>query len=198
MKRLLPFLLMTLVFSPVEAQKTKSYLDSMKAYQKAYVDSHEVVKGKDRKYFRFFPIRNTNRVRCRFEKFNDTVGFTMKTSAGTQKHFFRYGKLHFNLGNQACQLFVYRSRDLMQSEKYRDYLFMPFMDKTTGDESYGSGRYIDILTGDIVNDQLLLDFNKAYSPYCAYASGFKCPIPPKENTLPVPVRAGEMLFVKPH
>lgn len=198
MKSFLSFLLMTLVFSSVQAQKTKTYLDSMKAYQKAYVDSHEVVKGKDRKYFRFFPISKDNRVLCRFEKLKDTVGFTMKTSAGTQKHFFRYGKIHFNLNNKACQLFVYRSRDLMQSEKYHDYLFIPFMDATTGDESYGSGRYLDIVTGDIVNDQLMLDLNKAYNPYCAYASGFKCPIPPKENTLNVAVRAGEMLFRKLH
>jgi len=198
MKRLF-FILALICFTPrLQAQVNKGYVDSMKAYQKAYVDSHEVVKGRDRRYFRFFPIKETNRVLCRFEKINDSVGFTMKTSAGTQKHFFRYGKIHFTLNNKACMLFVYRSRDLMQTEQYHDYLFIPFMDETTGDESYGSGRYIDIVTGDIVNNQLLLDFNKAYNPYCAYAGGFKCPIPPKENMLAVAVRAGEMLFGKPH
>ncbi|HNJ28593.1 MAG TPA: DUF1684 domain-containing protein, partial [Ferruginibacter sp.] len=80
-----------------------------------------------------------------------------------------------------------------------DYLFVPFTDLTTGDESYGSGRYIEFYIQDIQGDGTLqLDFNKAYNPYCAYASGFKCPIPPRENALNVAIKAGEKNFAKPH
>ena len=193
-------LLFSLIFFAcgLKAQVKKRYIDSIKTYQKEYIDSHEVVKGKDRKYFRFFPISETNRVNCRFGKINDSVGFTMKTSAGTEKPFFRYGKLYFTLNGKACELVVYQSGGPLKDPKYKDYLFIPFFDETTGDESYGSGRYIDIITGDIVGTSLLLDFNKAYNPYCAYTTGFKCPIPPRENRLMVAVRAGEMSFGKSH
>ncbi|WP_192347263.1 DUF1684 domain-containing protein [Algoriphagus sp. Y33] len=69
-------------------------------------------------------------------------------------------------------------------------LFLPFTDQTNGGETYGGGRYmgLTIPTGDTIE----LDFNKAYNPYCAYASGYACPIPPKENDLEVPIRAGVM------
>lgn len=198
MKRTLLLFGLSIFCIALKAQVDKRYIDSIKSYQKEYVDSHEVVKGKDRKYFRFFPISQTNRVTCRFEKINDSIGFTMKTSAGTEKPFFRYGRLYFTLNDKACELVVYKSGGQLKDPKYKDYLFIPFFDETTGDESYGSGRYIDIVTGDIVDNKLILDFNKAYNPYCAYTTGFKCPIPPRENRLMVAVRAGEMSFGKSH
>ena len=86
----------------------------------------------------------------------------------------------------------------MQTEKYRNYLFVPFTDATTGDESYGSGRYLEFYIADIQNNTLQLDFNKAYNPYCAYAAGYKCPIPPRENNLPLAIKAGEKNFAKGH
>lgn len=174
------------------------YAESIKAYQKKYVDSHEVVKKNDKKYFRFFPVSKTYNVNCRFEKITDSSGFTMKTSANTLKHYFKYGKLSFAIAGKEFQLFVYQGKDLMKTEQYKDYLFVPFTDLTTGDQSYGSGRYLEFYKQDIQNDRLQLDFNKAYNPYCAYSAGYKCPIPPKENTLPVAVKAGEMNFAKPH
>ena len=80
----------------------------------------------------------------------------------------------------------------------RIYLFVPFTDATTGDESYGGGRYLEFYKQDIQNNTLQLDFNKTYNPYCVYATGFRCPIPPKENRLPVAIKAGEMNFAKSH
>jgi uncharacterized protein (DUF1684 family) len=180
------------------AQQKDHYVDSIKAYQKNYIETHEVVKKKDRKYFRFFPINIEYDVKCRFEKISDTIGFTMKTSANTLQHYLKYGKLDFQVEGKACQLFVYQSTSLMKTEKYRDYLFVPFTDATTGDESYGSGRYLEFNIPDIRNNVLDLDFNKAYNPYCAYATGFHCPIPPRENHLDVSIKAGEMVFGKKH
>ena len=84
----------------------------------------------------------------------------------------------------------------MSSEKYKDYLFIPFTDKTSGIETYGGGRYIDLVLSDIVNKTCTIDFNKAYNPYCAYTAGYNCPIPPKENDLPVAIKAGELNFAK--
>ena len=80
----------------------------------------------------------------------------------------------------------------------KNYLFVPFTDLTSGGESYGGGRYLDFFMDDIKNNYLEVDFNKAYNPYCAYATGFNCPIPPAENDLPVSIIAGEKNFAKKH
>lgn len=191
-------LFFTLLISQISFAQKDFYAEAIKAYQKKYVDSHEVVKKNDKKYFRFFPVSKTYNVNCRFEKLSDTTGFTMKTSANTLKHYFRYGKLSFTIAGKEFRLFVYQSKDLMKTERYKDYLFVPFTDLTSGDQSYGSGRYLEFYIQDIKNNSLQLDFNKAYNPYCAYSPGYKCPIPPKENALPVAVKAGEMNFAKPH
>ena len=180
------------------AQKKDIYTESIKAYQKIYIDSHEVVKGKDKKHFHFFAISKAYNVTCYFERIFDTVGFTMPTSAGTVKYFYKYGRLDFMIDGKECLLYVYQGKDLMQMEQYKDYLFVPFTDATTGNESYGSGRYLEFYKKDIDNNTLQLDFNKAYNPYCAYAIGFKCPVPPRENRLTVPIKAGEMNFGKAH
>ena len=180
------------------AQKKDLYVEYIKAYQKKYVATHEVVPKKDKKHFHFFPISSNYNVTCTFEKITDTVGFTMTTSAKTLKHYFKYGRLGFTIDGTQYHLFVYQSSDLMQTEQYRNYLFVPFTDATTGDESYGSGRYIEFYIADIQNNILHLDFNKAYNPYCAYSPNYKCPIPPKENFLPVAIKAGEMNFGKAH
>ena len=183
----------------VFAQKNDFYVKSIKAYQKNYVDSHEVVLDKkDKKYFHFFPITNAYNVPAYFERIFDTTGFTMNTSAGTQKYFYKYGRLDFMIDGKECLLYVYQGKELMQTETYKDYLFVPFTDATTGNESYGSGRYLEFYKKDIQGDSLQLDFNKAYNPNCAYSTGYKCPVPPRENMLPIAIKAGEMNFGKSH
>lgn len=198
MKRTLLLLFVFSLYHIAFAQKDDFYTRSILAYQKKYVAEHEVVNKSDKKYFRFFPINKAYLVACSFERIIDTVGFSMKTSASTLKHYYKYGKLSFKISGTDCQLYVYQSKDLMQTEKYRNYLFVPFTDATTGDESYGSGRYLEFYIADIQNNTLQLDFNKAYNPYCAYAAGYKCPIPPRENNLIPAIKAGEKNFAKGH
>ncbi|MEP7255816.1 MAG: DUF1684 domain-containing protein [Ferruginibacter sp.] len=198
MQRTFYLLLLIFISQSAFAQKEDFYVKSIQAYQKKYVAEHEVVKKNDKKYFRFFPVGKTYNVTCGFEKITDTIGFTMKTSANTLKHYFKYGRLNFKLSGSDCHLFVYQSKDLMQTGQYRNYLFVPFTDATTGDESYGSGRYLEFYIQDIQNNMLKLDFNKAYNPYCAYSPDYKCPIPPKENNLSIAIKAGEMNFGKAH
>lgn len=174
-----------------------AYKDSLKKFQENYVATHEVVKGDDKVYFRFFPINSNYRVSCSFEKLTDVVGFTMKTSGAVDQHFYKYGRIHFKLKDTALQLYIYQSKDLMKVKGFENYLFLPFTDNTTGDESYGSGRYVDLLIEDIVNNKFMLDLNKAYNPYCAYVTGFNCPLPPRENFLNISIYAGEKSFGKP-
>lgn len=197
MRKNFVFIISIFLCNLVFAQQN-AYVKSIKAYQKNYVVTHEVVTGKDKKYFRFFPANEEYNVNCTFEKITDTVGFIMNTSAKTQKYYFKYGRLDFTIDDTTYHLFVYQSKDLMQTEKYKNYLFVPFTDATTGDESYGSGRYLEFYIADIQNNQIELDFNKAYNPYCAYSPNYKCPIPPKENFLPAAIKAGEMNFAKAH
>jgi uncharacterized protein (DUF1684 family) len=110
-----------------------------------------------------------------------------------------YGIIHFTINDTSVALNIYQSQDLMVTQQYRDHLFIPFTDATSGEETYESGRYIDLEINDIKNDKLLIDFNKAYNPYCAYVSGkFNCPVPPPENRLVVAIRAGEKAFKKAH
>ena len=179
------------------AQKT-SYSDSLKSFQKNYIQTHEVVKKSEWKYFKFFPITEKYKLLAAFEKINDTSGFIMKTSGKLSKKYFRYGMISFTLDNKPFHLTVYQSEQLMKNEEYKNYLFVPFTDLTSGEQSYAGGKYIDLMLGDIKNNTILLDFNKAYNPYCAYTTGYNCPIPPRENDLPIAIKAGEMAFGKSH
>ncbi|MFT3980509.1 MAG: DUF1684 domain-containing protein [Ferruginibacter sp.] len=181
------------------ASAQKSYNSYITDFQKNYVKQHEVVtKREDKSYFNFYAPDAAYKVEAAFEALHDSAGFIMPTSGTKTKKFFRYGTLKFTLNNRPLQLTLYRSESLMTDTAYKDYLFLPFTDATSGDESYGGGRYIDLRLGDIVNNKVIIDFNKAYNPYCAYAKGYNCPIPPRENDLPVAIRAGEMDFGKPH
>ena len=107
---------------------------------------------------------------------------TFPTNKGTNKRYIRYGKFHFKLDGKEYTVEIYKSI-------LSDALFIPFKDKTNGKESYGGGRYIDaeILPG----YKMVLDFNMAYYPSCAYNDKFICVLPPKENTLNIEIQAGE-------
>ena len=192
MKNLL--LIVMILFSSA-AFSQKAYQDSLNSYIKNYVQNHEVVKGEDKKFMQFYPVRKAYRVEANIEKATNSQWLTFPTSGSKTKLFKLYGTLDFQLNGKPLQLNVYQSQELMMSEEYKNYLFLPFTDSTTGSETYAGGRYIDLTTKDIQNNQVILDFNKADNPSCAYVSGiYNCPIPPKENALPVAVKAGEIIF----
>lgn len=123
--------------------------------------------------------------------------FRMPTSDGTSKSYIRYAKVRFQLQGQDVELTLYRSQDLFTDPRYRNHLFLPFTDETNGNETYGAGRYIDLSVNDIRNGSITIDFNTAYNPYCAYSSGYRCPVPPAENFLPIAIRAGEKTYTGP-
>ena len=110
---------------------------------------------------------------------------TFLTNKGTNKRYLRYGKFHFKLDGREYMLEIYKSI-------LSDTLFIPFKDKTNGKESYEGGRYIDaeIQPGYM----MVLDFNMAYHPSCAYNEKFICVLPPRENTLEIEIKAGEKNF----
>jgi uncharacterized protein (DUF1684 family) len=190
----LTFILIFLCFWHTSAQ---TYTDSLISFQQNYINNHEVVGKNDKKFIHFYPVDKNYCVMASFKKIIDTKGFDMSTASGAKQHYFRYGFLTFSLQNSLVHLYIYQSASLMKQEKYKDYLFVPFGDATSGFETYGGGRYLDFTISDIKNNHLVIDFNKAYNPYCAYTTGYNCPIPPKENLLTVSIPAGEKNYGKP-
>ncbi|HTD94311.1 MAG TPA: DUF1684 domain-containing protein [Chitinophagaceae bacterium] len=175
------------------------YKDSLQDYLNTYVKDHEVVTGSDKDFFRFYPIDKNFRVIATLAPPKDGKWFSMPTSGKTPQIFRVYGILHFEIHDTLVTLNLYQSQNLLQTEKYRDLLFLPFTDQSSGEETYAAGRYIDLTIADIRDNRVILDFNKAYNPYCAYVSGrYNCPIPPRENQLQVKIAAGEKKFGKEH
>ena len=189
----------SLLFVSISFAQSKTYKDSIESHFTKYVKEHEVVTGKGKELISFFPVNEKYLINCRFERTINSPWFRMESSGPIKKNYRVYGKIHFSINDSAVILNIYQSQDLMATQQYRDHLFIPFTDATSGEETYESGRYIDLEINDIKNDKVLIDFNKAYNPYCAYISGkFNCPIPPDENRLVVSIRAGEKAFSKAH
>lgn len=185
-------LLSSFIFIAFLSHAQNSYRDSIEKYQEEYVNTHEVVKGNDRTGITFFPVDEKLRITARFERKTNSPWFLMEASGPDKRNYRVYGIIHFKIHDTLVTLNIYQSQSLMMTDKYRDHLFIPFTDATSGEESYSGGRYIDLEIGDIKGNSYKIDFNKAYNPYCAYVSeGYSCPLPPKENQLNVMVRAGE-------
>ncbi len=120
--------------------------------------------------------------------------FKMPTSSGKAKPYRQYGYITFKFRGKEMKLLVYQSMDLLKDKQLRDYLFLPFRDLTNSESTYGGGRYLSLSQKDIIDGKMLIDFNKAYNPYCAYKDGYSCPITPAENLLRFNANAGEKMF----
>src|SRR5260370_27791917 len=108
----------------------------------------------------------------------------MATSAGEEQVYQRYGVARLTVDGLRAQVMLYASDDW-------DELFIPFRDATSGKETCGAGRYLEVHAH---GDEITIDFNYAYNPNCAYDPSWSCPLPPPENWLKVPIRAGEKTF----
>lgn len=155
------------------------------------------LKAKDLKHFSgldFFKFDSTFVVKATLKRTPNTEWFDMKTTTDRLSKERVFGVLHFELQGQSFQLNVYQGQELMEAVDYKDYLFLPFMDHTNGTSTYAGGRYIDLRIPQ--GDTLIIDFNKAYNPYCAYNEKYSCPIVPSENYLDIAVEAGVKVFEK--
>ncbi len=136
------------------------------------------------------------RVTATFEPADeDDDTFEMEMTAGEPLEYVRVAALTFTLDGAEHTLYAYEQA----GEESGETLFVPFRDETSGEETYGAGRYIELHPEDpddlfVNGGEIPLDFNLAYSPFCAYNEAFACPIPPAENTLETRVEAGEKLL----
>ncbi|PIF00297.1 MAG: hypothetical protein CR994_07510 [Maribacter sp.] len=142
----------------------------------------------------FFEPDTNYIVKAKFVLTPDALPFLMSTTTERESEETVFGIAYFELNGEECRLELYQDRELMHEEGYEDYLFLPFTDKTNGEETYAGGRYIDMSIPK--GDTIVIDFNKAYNPYCAYNKKYSCPIVPAINTLNTKVLAGVKDFKK--
>lgn len=136
----------------------------------------------------FYPVNDAYRVVADFKRYTRPEVIQLKTSSAVMKEFAVFGLATFELNGATHELTLYKSTSANMPLEYRNSMFLPFRDKTSGKETYGGGRYMDVKIPE--GDQLILDFNKAYHPYCAYTDGYSCPVVPAVNHLDVEILAG--------
>jgi uncharacterized protein (DUF1684 family) len=130
------------------------------------------------------------RIEASISRLNPKELLSLATSDGREKKFYRWGIASFSVHGVEQQLLLLEAAE--SSPETEGKLFIPFSDNTSARETYGAGRYLDVEKPG--GNTLLIDFNEAYSPYCAYSDEYSCPFPPSENQLTVAIRAGEKVY----
>lgn len=140
----------------------------------------------------FYPASETFFVVAKLVRTQKEKPFEMETSTDRKPLYVKYGELYFEINGQDFKLNVYKNIELSKKKDYKDYLFLPFSDLTSGKESYIGGKYIDVRIPK--GDTIVIDFNTSYNPYCAYNSKYSCPKVPLENDLEIEIKAGVKKF----
>ncbi len=176
----------------------QSVLDFRKKLNNEFKDAKtSPLTARDLKNFQsleFFPMDTTLRIVAKFEETPNELPFFMPTTTERLPEYRSYGVALFELNGKQFRLTLYRNQQLKLEEEYKNYLFLPFTDLTNGELTYGGGRYIDLSIPD--GNEIVIDFNKAYNPYCAYNKKYSCPKVPAENNMDIEIRAGVMAFKK--
>lgn len=196
MKKYLYFLVILLSASLKAQDKTETSLEYQQKLNKEFADSiSSPLTQEDLKVFKtldFYPIDNKYIVEAKFVRTKQEKVFEMKTTTARLPKYKKYGELYFIMDGKNFKLNIYQNIDLIKKPGYKDYLFLPFTDLTCGKESYIGGRYLDARIPK--SKTIILDFNKAYNPYCAYNYKYSCPLVPMENDLDIEIRAGVKKF----
>lgn len=137
------------------------------------------------KGLQYYPENPALKLTVSIDEYPEQKIVLMQTSTGSVKEYVKYGQFTFDVNGQAATLQVYQDLE-------RNYYFLPFVDATSPEETYGAGRYLDLEPAP--DGKFVVDFNYAYNPYCAYNDNWTCPIPPKENRISVRIEAGEKNF----
>ena len=136
---------------------------------------------------KYFPANEKYNIKAKLEPIEEKKVMLLGTSDGKEQKYLEYAHAIFDLEGTENKLLIL---ELMDAGPLRGQLFLAFADATSGLETYGAGRYLDVKKIPAATS-IDLDFNLAYNPYCAYTDNFTCPFPPKENTLKVAILAGE-------
>jgi uncharacterized protein len=139
---------------------------------------------------KYFPVNEKYNIKARLEPVEEKKVVLLGTSDGKEQKYLEYAHAIFDLDGIENKLLIL---ELMDTGPLRGKLFLAFADESSGIETYGAGRYLDVKKVPAATS-IDLDFNLAYNPYCAYTENFSCPFPPKENILKVAILAGEKSY----
>jgi uncharacterized protein len=141
----------------------------------------------------YYPPDPAFRVAAEVVPFEDPDYVQLATSTGEMRSQARYAELRFQLSGQHYRLYGFADPHVHHTHE----LFVPFRDQTSGRETYGAGRYLEVALDHYANGvhTAIIDFNLAYNPYCAYSPHFSCPIPPRENMLSIAIAVGERNYI---
>lgn len=145
------------------------------------------------KHLYYFPPDKKYAVAATLHKFGKIQKFKVLTSQNLTKVYHRYALVKFKLDGKERQLTAFKFA--LEGEDSH-YLFIPFADGTSGKESYEVGRFLEL--DEPNSTEFILDFNTCYNPLCNYSPAYNCPIPPLENCLKVPIKAGEKTYPHSH
>lgn len=135
----------------------------------------------------YYPVDPGFKIKAQLTPIDNKNVMTLATTDGSVAHYLQYGYATFDRDGFNNKLLIL---EVMDDGPHKGDLFLAFGDATSGNDTYGAGRYLDIKKVPAATT-IVLDFNKAYNPYCAYSNGFSCPLPPRENLLQIPIQAGE-------
>lgn len=186
-----------------ESQKASTaYLEHISEHREHYLqefikDKRAPLDSMDLQHVNFFKVDENYNCVCDFVEVEEKKPFPMGTYSGITKPYQVFGNLTCDIKGKYITLEIYQNATMANIPAYADHLFLPFKDYTNGENSYGGGRYLDILASNIKDGKLNVDFNKAYNPWCTYSDGYNCPIPPKANHLQIKIEAGESNYTGP-
>ena len=141
----------------------------------------------------FYPINPELIFEVSIKRTPQAIPFMMKRTKD-EVRYVKYGEVTFEYAGEKHTLSIFQNLDLIAKRpEYSNYLFLPFTDLTNDETTYGGGRYLDMEIPE-KGATLILNFNKAYNPLCAYNKKYSCPIPPQENLLDFKVEAGVKKF----
>ena len=170
--------------------------DDQKAeFEKYWEDRHEffkssevspfVQKGVEYQEVQVFAFNQDYKVTAKLERYTSREIVRLGNSDGTSTNYLKFANAKFKVAGEQHSILV------LKALGFGNQYLTAFGDETSGETTYGGGRYLDLEIGK--SDRVEIDFNKAYNPYCAYFADFTCPLPPKENLLTIAIKAGEKL-----
>lgn len=194
MKSILTICLICIGLNGFSQWKTKDVTTFQKEINEWYASKeHSPFKGDAQENFEhlnFFPINEDFIVKATFHQAKKKKERTFGTSSGSNRKMIEYGTVEFELKGKSYSLVVLESLNKRDPE-YADYLTLGFFDKTNGKSTYGGGRYLGLWKNELIDGEfVMLNFNLAYHPYCAYTKGYSCLIPPLRNKIKTKVKAG--------
>jgi len=167
-----------------QAKLNATYLDP----ERSILPAEKLVRLEEAGGLSFYPISGAYRVVADFRRYTEPEVVKFKTSSTRMVEYAVFGLATFELKGETHRLTLYKSTRANLPPEYRNAMFLPFRDLTSGKDTYGGGRYLDIQIP--VGDELVIDFNQAYHPYCAYTDGYSCPVVPAVNHLKTEIMAG--------